>query len=363
VIDAPATAVPAARVGTSPAPRMLVPFHAESSLWPYPRAPLDDRDDIVELDFADTSALSDVDAFERRRQNGRNAKFSKKDRAREREEIERSWDTPGNGNPVVTSNVVVGAGSPGPNPVWSRPSSSQALSNGSAVAAWSSPQSAAPKVNRTNIASALVKTPCASSSGAGGQATAPAPSTGNNKSAKAKSKHAVNGSNAKVSVPDAMQSQAQTNGATALAKSAANDAIVEAVHAYNHPHSNVNGSSASLSTTTDRNEFVREVITLIHVRFLFLSTPILPHFFPFRPPHSLLWIFKRRIRRSWIDFGLNIVRGPRPLISSPLVVVRLYIGVLAVPSFPRTSPTPHSPPHISLVSIPCHPVSHRDIKC
>ena len=69
VIDAPATAVPAPRVGTSPAPRALVPFHAESSLWPYPRAPLDDRDDIVELDFAVTSALSDVDAFERRRQH------------------------------------------------------------------------------------------------------------------------------------------------------------------------------------------------------------------------------------------------------------------------------------------------------
>jgi hypothetical protein len=87
-------------LGTSPAPRALVPFHAESSLWPYPRAPLDDRDDIVELDFADTSALSDVDAFERRRQHGRNAKHSKKDKAKEREEIERSWDTPGNVNPV-----------------------------------------------------------------------------------------------------------------------------------------------------------------------------------------------------------------------------------------------------------------------
>lgn len=269
VVDAPATAVPAPRIGTSPAPRTLVPFHAESSLWPYPRAPLDDRDDIVELDFADTSALSDVDAFERRRQNGRNARLSKKDKAREREEIERSWDTPGNGNPVATSNVVVAAGSPGP--VCSRPSSSQALSshnavvsNGSAAAAtWSSPQSCAPKANRTNIASAPVKTPYASSTGTGGQATAPTPSTGNNKSTKAKSKHAVNGSNAKNSIPDTTQSQAQTNGATTLAKSAASAAIVEAVHAHNHSHSNVNGS-ASLSTMTDRNEFVKEVLTLIH---------------------------------------------------------------------------------------------------
>ena len=35
------------------------------------RPPLDDHDDIVELDFADTSALSDVDVSERWRLNGR----------------------------------------------------------------------------------------------------------------------------------------------------------------------------------------------------------------------------------------------------------------------------------------------------
>jgi hypothetical protein len=351
VVDTPATAVPGPRIGTSPTPRALVPFHAESSLWPYPRAPLDDRDDIVELDFADTSALSDVDAFERRRQNGRNAKLSKKDRAREREEIERSWDTPV--NPVATSNVVVAAGSPGPHPVWSRPSSSQALSahnavmsNGSAAVAWSSPPPGAPKSNRTNITSTPVKTPYASSTGAGGQATAPAPSTANNKSTKAKSKHAVNGSNVKVSVSDTTQSPAQTNGATALAKSAAGAAIVEAVHAHNHSRSNVNGSSASLSTMTDRNEFVREVLTLIHVRCLFLLIrPHLAHFF-FSPPHYFCGCSpKRRIRRSWIDFGLNIVRGPRPLISSPLVsFVCILVYLLCRPSPPLPPlPSTHFP--------------------
>ena len=285
VVDTPATAVPAPRIGTSPAPRALVPFHEESSLWPYPRAPLDDRDDIVELDFADTSALSDVDAFERRRQNGRNAKLSKKDKAREREEIERSWDTPGIGNPVVTSNVVVAAGSPGPHPVW-QPSSSHSLSahnavvsNGSTAAttSWSCPQPGATKANRTNAASAPVRNPDASSTGFGGQVTAPAQSTGNSKSTKAKAKHAVNGSNSsnfKVSVPDTTQSQAQINGATALAKSAASAAIVETVHTHNRPHSIVNGS-ASLSTATDRNEFVREMLTLIHVRFFSSSFPFL----------------------------------------------------------------------------------------
>ena len=43
---------------------------AEFSLWPYPRAPLDGHDDIVELHFGDTTALSGVDAFERRQLNG-----------------------------------------------------------------------------------------------------------------------------------------------------------------------------------------------------------------------------------------------------------------------------------------------------
>ena len=93
---APAPTVPAPHIGTSPAPRALVPFHEESSLWPYPCAPLNDRDDIIELNFADTSALSDVDAFERQQLNSRNgANPSKRDKVRERKEIERLWDVPG----------------------------------------------------------------------------------------------------------------------------------------------------------------------------------------------------------------------------------------------------------------------------
>jgi hypothetical protein len=45
-----------------------MPFEADSEIWPYPRAPLDDRpigddNDILELDFADTSALSDPEVF------------------------------------------------------------------------------------------------------------------------------------------------------------------------------------------------------------------------------------------------------------------------------------------------------------
>ena len=59
---AAAPAVPTPRVGLSCAFYALVLFHEDSSLWPYLRAPLNDCDDIVELDLADTSALSDVDA-------------------------------------------------------------------------------------------------------------------------------------------------------------------------------------------------------------------------------------------------------------------------------------------------------------
>ncbi|KIJ61463.1 hypothetical protein HYDPIDRAFT_115942 [Hydnomerulius pinastri MD-312] len=87
-----------------PKPRPLVPFEADSELWPYPRAPLIETDsDVLELDFADMSALSDPDAFERYQQRNREkdkgsgkgkGKKGKKDVQRERDEIERSWDVP-----------------------------------------------------------------------------------------------------------------------------------------------------------------------------------------------------------------------------------------------------------------------------
>ena len=281
VVNEPTPVVSAPRIGSSPAPRALVPFHEESSLWPYPRAPLDDRDDIVELDFADTSALSDVDAFEQRRQSSKKAKLSRKDR---RDEIERSWDAPGYAAPSV-----VATGSPGPHPILARPSSSQApvhntvgpsFANGSA--AWPSSQSGALKANQTSTTSTPVKTPEPTSTR--GPVTAPTPPSSNNKS-KAKSKHVVNGSNAKVSVPDTTQTQmqvqcqTQANGTAALAKSAVSTAIVEAVQVHSSAHSNVNGNALMM---TDRTEFVKEVLALINVRaFLspLLIVPVFAHVF------------------------------------------------------------------------------------
>ena len=48
-------------------PRKLVPFEPDSELWPYPRQPLDDRasddDDVVELDFNEISALCSIDTL------------------------------------------------------------------------------------------------------------------------------------------------------------------------------------------------------------------------------------------------------------------------------------------------------------
>ncbi|OSD07804.1 hypothetical protein PYCCODRAFT_1430003 [Trametes coccinea BRFM310] len=90
---------------SAPRERPLIPFEANSELWPYPRAPLDDRsfenDDVVELDFTDTRALSDPALFSSRlkeKQKKGKGKKSKKEReadqARERAEIDKSWDMP-----------------------------------------------------------------------------------------------------------------------------------------------------------------------------------------------------------------------------------------------------------------------------
>ncbi|CCM05360.1 uncharacterized protein FIBRA_07574 [Fibroporia radiculosa] len=104
-------------------PRVLVPFETDSDLWPYPRAPLDDRTsdhndgDVVELDFADTRALSDPTIFSHRLKEKQNKANGKKktrreraaDRENEKEEIERGWDDPVRGQELSagpTSSAV-----------------------------------------------------------------------------------------------------------------------------------------------------------------------------------------------------------------------------------------------------------------
>ncbi|VDC05734.1 unnamed protein product [Peniophora sp. CBMAI 1063] len=126
------------RAGT---PRRLVPFHDNSTAWPYPRAPLDDRDSdedtgVIELDFSETALLSTPDALpsshhhhhahargpsldgtigsgeggEGKKKKSRRALKREKERA-ERAAIEGGWDAP----PAVadpSSTVPVDADKP-----------------------------------------------------------------------------------------------------------------------------------------------------------------------------------------------------------------------------------------------------------
>ena len=154
-----------------------------------PECTLDDRDGIVEVDFADASALSDVDGFERRRQNGKNgAKLSKKVRAREREEIEHSWDVPGD----VARNIDAGL-SPA---ILARPSQAQAHSvgraSGSAASPSRRPQSGPVKANQPNAVSGPAKNPEPSYTGG------PAAALPCGNKLKAKSMSIPNGPNAQV---------------------------------------------------------------------------------------------------------------------------------------------------------------------
>jgi hypothetical protein len=109
-VSSPSAAIESRSATSSEPPRSQIPFQANSTIWPYPRAPLDDRssevdEDIVELDFADTSALSDPDIFRSRRVQQRekgkvkkNGKKGKKegteDSEREKLKTEMSLDTP-----------------------------------------------------------------------------------------------------------------------------------------------------------------------------------------------------------------------------------------------------------------------------
>ena len=114
-------------------PRKLVPFEPDSELWPYPRQPLDDRasddDDVVELDFSDTHALSDISALlPKSKANanvtngpGANGKKRRKEKNKEeREQIEKSWDDPVEMGYAVGPNIP---DEPPAKPIQPRPAS------------------------------------------------------------------------------------------------------------------------------------------------------------------------------------------------------------------------------------------------
>jgi len=229
-----------------------MPFHEDPSLWPYSRAPFDNHSDIVKPNFADTSALSDVDAFGCLRCKGRNgAKHLKRDRVREYDKIEHSW---GVLRKSITPNLDPGLSHA--LKISGRPSQPYAHltvggARGSAAASPSSHSqsgagSSVEPSQPNNSAPSREETPELSPT-TGGPATAP-PSSSNDKSI-------PNRLNDKASA--IATTQAQTNGAATLVKSAASAATVGAAHS--HPHPNGNSSLAM----RDRNEFVREVLSLI----------------------------------------------------------------------------------------------------
>jgi len=99
-------------------------------------------------------------------------------------------------------------------------------------------------------------------------------------------------------------------------------AIVEAIRAY----PNGNGSLA----TTNRKEFVGEVLTLIHVH-PFTSSPVAFDSFP-------VIRFVRVMPRSWIGFGRSVVRGLAYLVA--LVFELLRRPDSAPPSHVLSPPIP-----------------------
>ena len=198
------------------------------------------------------------------------------------------------------------------------------------------PKSGPVKANQPNAASAPVKNPEPSSTG--GPATAP---PCGNKS-KAKSKSVPNGPNSQVPIP----ATTQANGVV-LAESAVSAAIVEAVHG----RSNGNGSMG----TMDRNEFVREVLTLILVRCP--PSPLWPFI------HFFLSFF------SWFDpIDRSIVRGstlvgiPCPGVACVDTLVYLPWRTCCLPaSYSHSLPSSRIPVHLMLLrDISVHVLS-RDV--
>lgn len=241
--------------------RPLVPFEADSELWPYPRAPVDehhadsDGEEIIELDFGDTSALSDPDAFKRASKNNKKhlrggsvsdvvnssegardkgRKKGKKERAAEqlrlRQEIENSWDVPGPSAHIAERGAISSdepaSPSPCPSPEPSLPPSRQALPR--------------------NISAPSVKT----ASFANGTAS-------------------------------------RTNGSL-VDPDTVRESLISTM-------SNEGSASGGL----ERNEFVREILTLIHVRPCHPLVPASSYRSAHRPTSPLWILCSKTIVEDW----------------------------------------------------------------
>ncbi|KAG5654542.1 hypothetical protein H0H81_000063 [Sphagnurus paluster] len=290
---APAAAPPPSGVPLG-SERALVPFEPDSELWPYPRTQSglpEDGDDIIELDFADTSALSDPEAFaarrahrrgpsassnpntntieggigallsagtERRKTRRKGRKEKEQARLREREEIENSWDVPGGGAAAAPIASASGQNGNGHNHNGHGNGNGHGLGyaavngNGNGHAYEYEHRYGTYTQGERRLPSTASPSPCpspelqpADSASAAREAQAPAP--------KQILKKAVNGTSApKVQVPAAPVDPVR-------------DSVLAAV-------ADKGPSAPALA----RNDFVREVLMLIHVRiFLHLGFHIL----------------------------------------------------------------------------------------
>lgn len=272
--------MPASNTGVKPrANRELQRFESDSELWPYTRGPIEDNsptdvcgedNEIVELDFEETSVLSDPAAFDQALRNRKSAvnlrvhngvsssplpngnyspsgagkksgRKSRKERdAKAREEIERSWDIPPpspastSGTSYKDNDILFGPpASPSPCP------SPELAPHGPPAPEMKTPTMTA-KATLTNV---------------NGNGILPH----NNSNFKGKGKMMVNG--------HAKNLNGHVNGVDAKV---VNDSLITTIETQPQPVAKMT-----------RNDFVKEVLTLIHVRVycLLLMTPILILFF------------------------------------------------------------------------------------
>ncbi|KDR72611.1 hypothetical protein GALMADRAFT_756244 [Galerina marginata CBS 339.88] len=281
--------------------RALVPFEPDSELWPYSRGPVDETSptdgnedgEIVELNFEETSVLSDPDAFDKVLRNrksavslrasinghghghpshihingvedtnntngrGRKGKKSKKElrdaaNTRAREQIENSWDIPPpspatSRGPLSYQDLMYGPpASPSPplSPSPDRAGYSNGLGLGLGHGNGNGRNSAVPPPVPE------MKTPTMNANAVLGHVNGSSNGfTYTSSPHKGKGKAVVNG-------------RPKTNGsASAVDAQAAGESIVAALEALPLPLKRM-----------ERNEFVKEVLTLIHTDKAFVDT-------------------------------------------------------------------------------------------
>ncbi|KIM42365.1 hypothetical protein M413DRAFT_132496 [Hebeloma cylindrosporum] len=250
--------------------RELQRFESDSELWPYTRGPIEDNsptdvggedNEIVELDFEETSVLSDPAAFDQALRNRKSAvnlrvhngvgssalpngnyspsgsvkkigRKSRKERdAKAREEIERSWDIPPP-SPASTS----GTSSRETDILFGPPASPSPCPS--------------PEFPPHGPPAPEMKTPTMTARATLASLNGNGISPHNNSNSKGKGKMAVNG--------HAKKLNGHVNGVDAKV---VNESLITTIETQPHPVAKM-----------ARNDFVKEVLTLIHTDKAFVDT-------------------------------------------------------------------------------------------